>query len=372
MASFDDKSTLAATRARISQLDADMQKLQRVMHSLLAERKKCQQVLADYTYPILTLPSEITSEIFLYFLPPYPQRPSFWGYQSPSFLLRICRRWRDVALTTPALWSGVQLTIDPQRHVRQSRLLDMWLQRSRNCPLSIQLGYSEELMPSEDEEDEDEEGFVESLRSHAMRWQEMDISLPLDNLRKITGSMPLLRRLTIGVDRWDTETPLALFTDAPALKHVVLRSSFTPFIVALPWSQLTTLTLEGLFANEAVEMLRQTSMLQDLTVTIHNGQPPTYFSIPPLPLRSLKLHYYRPGADEYHQLFKALQLPMLQTLSVHEEFLGPNPVASLFALRPNGYPQEIQILGARTSRETYAAAFPLASLSVYVTPYVVI
>ncbi|KAJ7633162.1 hypothetical protein FB45DRAFT_745848, partial [Roridomyces roridus] len=75
------------------------------------EREKLHQELAHYKYPVLTLPTEITSEIFIQFLPPYPARPAIVGKRSPSFLLRICRTWRNVALSTPALWCAVRLHI---------------------------------------------------------------------------------------------------------------------------------------------------------------------------------------------------------------------------------------------------------------------
>ncbi|KAJ7633164.1 hypothetical protein FB45DRAFT_1003310 [Roridomyces roridus] len=294
-------STLAPTRARIEQLDAEMERLQRLMDSLLAEREQCQQTLADYKYPILTLPAEITSEIFMQFLPSYPHRPSVIGPQSPSFLLQICRRWRDVASATPALWSTMKLKLyNPRHHAQQRDLPKMWLQRSGNCSLSLLLDY---LKGVEDEESIVEE-CIDALLSHASRWQDMEMLLPLEGLRNIAGSMPLLRSMTMGMESGEErpETPVALFTDAPALKRVVLYGSFDPFLVALPWSQITSLTAEAVYAKEAVEILRHAT-IQD------------YFSIPPLPLRSLRLQCAGRGTDEMRQLFTALQLPALQTFA---------------------------------------------------------
>ncbi|KAJ7277352.1 hypothetical protein C8J57DRAFT_1024804, partial [Mycena rebaudengoi] len=66
-------------------------------------RAVIQAELNLYTYPVLTLPPEITSEIFVQSLPshdpvvPYPS-------ESPLIFLRICRAWRLLALSTPALW----------------------------------------------------------------------------------------------------------------------------------------------------------------------------------------------------------------------------------------------------------------------------
>ncbi|KAJ7633190.1 hypothetical protein FB45DRAFT_523419 [Roridomyces roridus] len=361
-------STLAAARERISQLDIEIEKLQRLMDPFLAERKKCQQVLADYTYPILTLPTEITSEIFLQFLPSYPHRPNAIGSQSPSLLLQICRQWHDVALTTPALWSTLELLLDyGGSHAQQRDLLDVWLRRSATCPLSIRLDCSEELADDDDEGPSIVFGFVDSLLCHAMRWQDMEFVLPFECLRKIAGSMPLLRRVTIGIANGPVspETPAVLFTDAPVLNHVVLDGSFNPFAVQLPWSQITTLTAEALYANEAFEILLHGTMLQDCTLRLLNGEPWTDSSVPPLPLRSLRLENLGGGTDQLRRFFKALHLPLLQTLAVHEFFLGPDPIAALSGVCPERYPREIEIFCAHASRGIYAGAFPLASLSIH-------
>ncbi|KAJ7633183.1 hypothetical protein FB45DRAFT_1058147 [Roridomyces roridus] len=362
-------ASLIATRARIAQLDTEIEKLRQLMDSLLAEREQCQQVLADYKYPVLTLPAEITSEIFMQFLPSYPHRPSFVEFQSPSFLLQICRRWRDVALATPALWSTMELLLyNSPHHAQQRDLLKMWLQRSGSFALSILFDYYKE---SADDEPLIQE-CIEALLDHAWRWQDIDITFSFEELCKITGAMPLLRSVTIGIERGEErpETPVVLFADAPALKHVDLHASFNPFILTLPWSQITSLTAKALYVKEAVEILRHTTILEDCTLNIYPNEPgpPTDFSIPSLPLRSLRLQCVGGGTDEMRQLFRALHLPALQTLLVHEGFLGPDPVATLSAVRPNGYPQNIEILGARNSRQVYQAAFPLASLTVVTPP----
>ncbi|KAJ7705931.1 hypothetical protein B0H14DRAFT_2415857, partial [Mycena olivaceomarginata] len=53
--------------------------------------------------PVLTLPNEIISEIFVQFLPVYPLSSPSTGPFSPTLLTQICRRWREIALTTPLL-----------------------------------------------------------------------------------------------------------------------------------------------------------------------------------------------------------------------------------------------------------------------------
>ncbi|KAJ7633147.1 hypothetical protein FB45DRAFT_1058119 [Roridomyces roridus] len=334
--SFDWESTPAAARARLEQLDIEIAKLQRLMDPLLAEHERCQQALADYKYPVLTLPAEITSE-------------------SPSFLLQICRQWRDVALTTPALWSTVALTVDSVDHIRQRRLLHAWLQRSGNCPLSIELASSVGLAGESDEDEETQIliEFVDSLACYATRWQDMEIILPCEGLRRITGSMPLLRSVNIGPFDWEErpETPFQSIND-----NTALVTNHDPHC-------------GGSLLHEAVEVLRQTTTLEHCTLTIYDGDPSAAFLIPSLPLRSLTLSYVdapsESAAARVPQLLAALNLPLLETLAVHELYLGLDPIAALSRVCPDRYPRQIEIFSAHTPREIYAAAFPLASLSVH-------
>ncbi|KAJ7639452.1 hypothetical protein FB45DRAFT_725271, partial [Roridomyces roridus] len=78
------------------------------------------------------LPNEIVSEIFIQCLPPYPICPPFRGLSSPTCLTHICRKWRDIALTTPQLWRAIPFPASGDYKTPQA-----WLERSGSCPLSI-------------------------------------------------------------------------------------------------------------------------------------------------------------------------------------------------------------------------------------------
>ncbi|KAJ7120013.1 hypothetical protein C8R46DRAFT_876350, partial [Mycena filopes] len=66
------------------------------------EKIAIQKSLESVVYPILTIPFEITAEIFLHCLPAFPSQPS--GSVAPMLLARICRQWRNIACSTPRLW----------------------------------------------------------------------------------------------------------------------------------------------------------------------------------------------------------------------------------------------------------------------------
>ncbi|KAJ7909300.1 hypothetical protein B0H13DRAFT_1616632 [Mycena leptocephala] len=71
---------------------------------LEAEPTTIHKTLSAVFHPVLDLPGEVTSEIFLHCLPDTPSIPS--SITAPLLLLKICKRWRDTALKTPVLWAS--------------------------------------------------------------------------------------------------------------------------------------------------------------------------------------------------------------------------------------------------------------------------
>ncbi|KAJ6458625.1 hypothetical protein C8R47DRAFT_995027, partial [Mycena vitilis] len=93
----------AELRARLAEIDAEITQQSQRMKDLCENRMSLQSQLdAVLVYPVLTLPLEITSEIFIYCLPDKIARVML--NEAPFVLLKICRQWREIALSTPKLW----------------------------------------------------------------------------------------------------------------------------------------------------------------------------------------------------------------------------------------------------------------------------
>ncbi|KAJ7044674.1 hypothetical protein C8F04DRAFT_593653 [Mycena alexandri] len=181
-------ATLDAQRTHAANLDIQILALERSLTVLRAQRTMVQERLDSYIYPVLTLPNEIVSEIFIRFVPVYPEGPSLDGIHSPNNLTHICRKWRDIALATPELWRAIQLSIGDDGDIpleRQVHELDAWLNRSRSCPFSIELLLSFYFT---------EGNFVFSL-ARAARWEHLKASFRTSRSFIIEGPMPLLRHL---------------------------------------------------------------------------------------------------------------------------------------------------------------------------------
>ncbi|KAL0569779.1 hypothetical protein V5O48_012190 [Marasmius crinis-equi] len=100
------------------------------------------------TSPMGRMPDDILREIFVRCLP-IEVLPARDLSEAPFLLTRICRSWREVAITTPALWNSIHILLPT---VFRHDLLDdgfeglverrfegtkLWLERSGSLPLSI-------------------------------------------------------------------------------------------------------------------------------------------------------------------------------------------------------------------------------------------
>ncbi|KAJ7066224.1 hypothetical protein C8F01DRAFT_1052293, partial [Mycena amicta] len=130
-----------ADRQRIAELDGQIAQLQAALNVLISERELLHGRVMEYVYPVLTLPTEIVTEIFKQHIPAYPACPPLFGSHSPTKLAGICRLWRDVALSTAALWRSIHLDfLSVYDETDAQGVLDTaktWLNRSRSMALSI-------------------------------------------------------------------------------------------------------------------------------------------------------------------------------------------------------------------------------------------
>ncbi|PPR08057.1 hypothetical protein CVT24_010857 [Panaeolus cyanescens] len=126
------------------------------MDDIQYEIDQCHQIAS----PIRRLPNEVLAEIFRHTLPAH-RNPRTHPSDSPILLTLVCRKWREISLSMPYMWSKIHI-IWPRkdRKVCSSRrrgssrsiapillhtdiwpqVIDRWLEQSGNLPLSISLG----------------------------------------------------------------------------------------------------------------------------------------------------------------------------------------------------------------------------------------
>ncbi|KAJ7735969.1 hypothetical protein B0H16DRAFT_1574926 [Mycena metata] len=265
------RTRLQRIDAEIAQLELSLQSLQETRTGLLEELRHINGIHPEneipsagplsreaVAYPVLTLPFEITSKIFLDCLPEEcddPVRPYPSQDEAPLVLTRVCRDWRTIALSTSMLWSHVRIELDSDegRGSLDSKwvaLLDIWLQRSQQQPLSLVVSNHSYADP--------DETLLRVLDSHSRRWRNVALKLPFNYFPRLAArSLPLLERLTLSAHGSpDIINPISAFRHAPILRHVCFEGGMHPADVNLPWEQLTSVELYGASADDCLELLR--------------------------------------------------------------------------------------------------------------------
>ncbi|KAJ7932351.1 hypothetical protein B0H13DRAFT_1701263 [Mycena leptocephala] len=339
---------LEADRARVADLEAQILHLERSLSALREEKILAQERLNSYKYPVLELPNEIVSDIFMHFLPPYPRYPPLAGLLSPTLLTHICRTWREIALSTPALWSAIGTYGSGIPLKQKTHLFDLWLKRSRFCPLSLQIGGVTNI-----------DEILAAVVPHRARWEHLDLYLAPFHLPIIDGPMPLLRHLHLSLDEFPA-TDVLTFRDTPLLRSVILN--VISLKVILPWAQLTSLTLLDVYPGACVPVLQKTSNLTRCELEVffdrENDRPGPDITLPYLESLSID----QCGATPVTDFLETFIVPALRRLKIPEEFLGPSPLDSLagFISKSGCKLEEVYISSDQRllRQDSYCQAFP--------------
>ncbi|KAJ6456502.1 hypothetical protein C8R45DRAFT_1111016 [Mycena sanguinolenta] len=348
--------SMEADRVRLSDLETRILDIERSPSALRAERAQIKERLDAYKYPVLSLPNELTSKIFIHLLPIYPATPPLTGLASPTTLTHVCGKWREVALATAALWRAIRLHYKYPHEMyipspfKQMNISDAWIRRSRSCPLSIDID-----IPHPDVM---RQIFTETLTMAATRWEHVKLhSVSLLPLLNTGHPMPLLRSLELELR---VSQNVFTFPDAPQLCTVFLTGVMACSNVTLPWTQLTHLTLHYVGIKQCVSILRQTTNLVRCTLHLYSPSdfPGSDLTLPFLKFLTLEATTSLPLVDTFLSSFV---VPSLQRLELQEIFLGAEPIPALeIFIAKSGYKlEEVCIIGSTaTLTEPYRRAFP--------------
>ncbi|KAK7026242.1 F-box domain-containing protein [Favolaschia claudopus] len=311
----------SALRVRLAEIDSEIEKLQaRVHHALDA-----------IIYPILSLPVEITSEIFKQHLIQFFGSPSEADVLpfvdlarardgGPLLLSHVCRAWRSIALNMPSLWSRVRVSSSETDPSDWQELLQCWLARAGNQSLDLDLtGGLDQNQTAR---------LFSTVAPYSFQWRSFQcywtnpVSIPNEIIR---GRIPCLYELRLWIKRDDVgpgkpEIPIiTAFSDAPALRKVEL-SYLAPKSVSLPWAQLTHLDLYGQAIDQAIQVLHQTPNLERLSTDLRTGR--ALHGVQPTPVvlghvHELSLSNVFDNVTKYLPYFT---VPGLKTLNVDSIF----------------------------------------------------
>ncbi|KAJ7641383.1 hypothetical protein FB45DRAFT_900067 [Roridomyces roridus] len=326
-------------RTRLSELDLGISRISvngtshllRPNH-LIEERLVVRRALDSVVYnPILSIPPEIMEVIFVFCLPDDKDGPPVPNSSlAPLILSNVCTHWRTIALSAPRLWSSIRVNLRTKNLENSLSLLECWLSRARSRPLSVAVVYLNY------EENPSPEALIQTLKHSSAHWNDVRLELPfkdLQRLNEIEGHVPLLRKLLIGPSdayfagmQGLRMTPITAFSNAPSLREVHLVTGF-PFILELPWAQLTKLQATSLSVRECLEILEASPGLVECSLSLRQSfDTDSAARIPPLEhLEILVLRQSGFHADLLH----CLTLPALRELQFHVAPLPSNETSRL-------------------------------------------
>ncbi|KAJ7498510.1 hypothetical protein FB451DRAFT_1202140 [Mycena latifolia] len=303
----------ASLRAQISELTLAISRQKQILDGLKTQLESLRHQLDSVVYPVLTLPLEITSEIFVHCLPTEREWDCVNPKEAPLLLAHVCSAWRQITLSTPALWTT--LDIDAiGLHSSFSPILNSWLARARQCPLSVKIAG---ILSQIDKFD----GFLETFRRHAGRMQSLEFKITLDTFDRMDTpplEFPLLQNLSIRL--FDEDEDL----DGGEIHRAVWRfllGEVSPSSITLPWEQLTKFTGELFTIAQCLEALRLMPNLVECHFAVYESEPredsDTILSHPKLESLTLYASVSDMGGEaQSAEILEFLTLPALQVLHI--------------------------------------------------------
>ncbi|KAF9049044.1 hypothetical protein BJ165DRAFT_1464166 [Panaeolus papilionaceus] len=299
------------------------------------------------TLSINDLPPEILAEIFHAYL--------FWEDESdliepeleglipviepssraaPLLFCQVCSYWREVAISTPSLWSSIAL--------KETILLNtvkLWLQRSRNHPLSFAIWLSSSPDNSTDKWSQWPQ-LLNLLCGSIHRWRDVLVHVPttanmplfMDALLPSTGESAalMLRTLDVSKDSFgeqineDTIRRLSSFPH-PTLRRLTWEGATLPTFQQLDtvlWTNLLQLTFVKLESYILFAFLEACPNIQFLSIgtllTRANSTSPDH---PVLAPKLQALHIGDAGGDVTETL-QCIISPRLTRLSFKQSGRG--------------------------------------------------
>ncbi|KAJ6473280.1 hypothetical protein C8R45DRAFT_1217710 [Mycena sanguinolenta] len=314
-------------RNRLAELNAQIALLE-------GERNLIQKTLNSVTYPILTLPFEITSAIFVDCLPDLQDAPPILDFSPerlpiPVLLTQICRTWREIAFKIPRIWATFSLRVDEVRgrdHTLLPRRLAEWLEKAGSSPLSFILKRNIHTGPAASAP------LLDPIFALSNRWQNVHVRLSHQDFVKeqfqlnVRGRLHSLEELRINTKYCSGTTIVTAFELAPRLRSVSL-DGLSASVILLPWRQLTHFSSGLINGMDCLHVLRSADSLVECKFDLIDGNMDEMALLPKnVTLQTLHLR----GDTVCSDILSILTLPSLVELQYdgggvsdyHEDFVN--------------------------------------------------
>ncbi|KAF7348102.1 F-box domain-containing protein [Mycena sanguinolenta] len=208
-------SSARILQARIEEISSAIEHQKQVLRDLETSRSNVRRELNAILDPMVRLPVEISSDIFVRCLPDSPRPHSG---EAPMLFLNICHIWSDIAISTPALWTSIHCNYSDTIN------LELWLGRAKHFPLAISLhgGFSPDVA-----------AVVEEHAPHVQA-----LTLEYQHLKQLLAPFPSLTKMKIANTKNQHTIPpyhcLDALRAAPALMECEFLSIDWPPTIFYP------------------------------------------------------------------------------------------------------------------------------------------
>ena len=267
----------ADIRSQIKRLEEDIMKLKEKHYALRTTMN------AIHDPFIHKLPPEISSHIFFLCMPSLDYRLSdFWsaqqaGWNVPLRLGVVCRKWRQVAWTTPNLWVAPFLKFKPSTAYSLAKslpdLFREWLGRSGLLPLTIffdHAAYYEQGCCTSDNclklrrieaLKTATESVIQMIKSQWGRLENLYLDMSADMFERLSGCMQPNKMAGLELVVTGDRSPTQIFIAESNPTYLALVN-FAPASVDIGWDNVTQAILAQLDFKECVELLRRAPALE--------------------------------------------------------------------------------------------------------------
>ena len=242
-------------RDELAELDALSERLR-------LKRYDINRKINRYHSPIIRhLPPDVTSTIFEFCLADFTDHQ----YQSllytneglffPLSLGAICSYWRNIAWSTPSLWSSLVVRVPERDSHIVTGIAQEWLARSGQLPLSIRI-FSRFY-------DKTVSALADVINRYSTRWLELDLCIPgcyYQRFHPTHTHAPILKSIRFQCPANAGAMNLNFQLTCPRLERASLH--FFPMDgTDIQWDNLTHLNLQSMSVINSFLILRQTPRL---------------------------------------------------------------------------------------------------------------
>lgn len=317
----------------LARINQEIDRVQSLVLPLMRQRDKIKASIEAHkglTAVSRRIPSEIWGEVFVQCLPADASTDIDFR-EAPLLLTQICRAWRSISISMPKLWNSISLSYnDHLPSAPESALIQTWIMRSGNLPLSIELHRTDHWKSLQWSD-----GYIELLVAHAPRIQEISGHLTTRAANKLLACQHIheLKTLRLVDAHLHVGQFLEISKSATGLRNIALEGQIEGMAMQLqsiPCAQLTTFDISCVLdISDCFDIFRECYNLTKLSLWTVSGRPSeqvhSKILMPNLDVLTLRTEA---GIDH---LWDNLTLPKLRK-AYFACAIAPWPKESLFGL----------------------------------------